>query len=156
MYILQYQDVVNEVGEAQQLLCSMISSNVVYEQRPVDDPTVRQILEFMLQKEIHTTANPGAYSGNHNHCFSMVQCVCVHVCVCVYMCVRVCLCVHVRVCACVFVCVCVWVCVCTCVWVCGCVRVRVRVRACVCVCVCTCMLEIDLGFEGTCMLDWIV
>ena len=130
--ILQYQDVVNEVGEAQQLLCSMISSDVVYEQRPVDDPTVSQILEFMLQKEIHTTANPGVYSGNHNHCFSMVQCVCVHVCVCV--------------------------CVCGCV--CVCVRVRVRVHVCVCVrlCVCVhaCMLEIDLGFEGTCMLDWIV
>ena len=44
----------------------MISSDVVYDQRPSDEPDVFQLLEFMLQKEIHVTARLGAYSGDHN------------------------------------------------------------------------------------------
>lgn len=61
--MIQYKDVVTEVGEAQQLLCSMISSDALYEQRPVNEPTVAEILEFMLQKEIQATADMGSYSG---------------------------------------------------------------------------------------------
>lgn len=58
--MIQYKDVVTEVGEAQQLLCS---SDTLYEQRPVNEPTVAEILEFMLQKEIQATADMGSYSG---------------------------------------------------------------------------------------------
>ena len=61
--LIQYEEVITEVGEAQQFLCSMISSDTVYEQRPVNEPTVTEILEFMLQKEIQATADMGAYSG---------------------------------------------------------------------------------------------
>lgn len=60
---VQYEDSITEVGEAQQFVCSMISSDELYEQRPVDEPTVKDILEFMLQKEIQSTASVDAYSG---------------------------------------------------------------------------------------------
>lgn len=45
----------------------MISSDTVYEQRPTDEPTVTQLLEFMFQREIHVTACSGAYSGDYNY-----------------------------------------------------------------------------------------
>ena len=60
----------SDIGDAQQLLCTMISSDVIYDQRPTDEPDVIQLLEFMLKKEIHVTARVGAYSGD--------QCVNIH------------------------------------------------------------------------------
>ena len=55
----------------------MISSDIVYDQRPTDEPAVIQLLEFMLQKEIHVTARLGAYSGDHNpSVIKYVVCVC--------------------------------------------------------------------------------
>ena len=60
----------------------MISSDIVYDQRPTDKPAVIQLLEFMLQKEIHVTARLGAYSGDHNP--SVIKYV-----VCVYTCYKV-------------------------------------------------------------------
>ena len=53
----------SDVRGAQQLLCT-ISSDVIYDQRPSDEPDVIQLLEFMLKKEIHVTARVGAYSGD--------------------------------------------------------------------------------------------
>ena len=44
----------------------MISSDVVYDQRPTDEPAVIQLLEFMLQKEIHVITHLGTYSGDCN------------------------------------------------------------------------------------------
>ena len=72
-YNTQYQGSIHEVGEAQQLLCSMISSDVIYEQRPVNEPTVTEILEFMLQKEIQATADLGAYSGECKCCVPVIN-----------------------------------------------------------------------------------
>ena len=45
----------SDIGDAQQLLCTMISSDTVHDQRPTDEPAVIQLSQFMLQKEIYVT-----------------------------------------------------------------------------------------------------
>lgn len=59
----QYQSAVKDVGEAQQLLGTVVSSNRAYESRPTDHPTVIDLLHYMLRECTRDTAVLGRYSG---------------------------------------------------------------------------------------------
>ena len=52
-----------EADAAQQFVCTMASTDAVFFERPMSEPSCEELVKYILQAEIITTARSGAYSG---------------------------------------------------------------------------------------------
>lgn len=52
-----------DAGSVMQFCCMAVSSEDIFSHRPTDDPSVADIIEFLLKEEIQVTAHNGSYSG---------------------------------------------------------------------------------------------
>ena len=61
--LLQYEKSLPDIGDAHQFLSSVMLSDLTFNARPVNNPTVCDLITYMLQKEIVATAHLGTFSG---------------------------------------------------------------------------------------------
>lgn len=61
--ILQLQCEVPETDSLVSLICTVASTDSIYENRPTDNPTATCLIEYILKCEIMETAKIGSYSG---------------------------------------------------------------------------------------------
>ena len=54
---------ISDVGQAVQFMSTVVRSDAIFDGRPSDDPSVKELLVYTLQAEIMSTANTGQYSG---------------------------------------------------------------------------------------------
>lgn len=65
LYYLQYTTHLLNSGEAHQLMSTVMSSDQQFNERPQNDPTVNELVHYMLQVEILGTFKLGSYSGKN-------------------------------------------------------------------------------------------
>jgi hypothetical protein len=64
---MQYTTQLQGSGEAHQFMSTVMSSDEQFNGRPQSDPTVNELVHYMLQVEIFGMSKLGSYSGKHVH-----------------------------------------------------------------------------------------
>ena len=63
VYVLQHSSQLSNIAEAHQLISTVVHSGEVFNNRPCDNPTVCELVEYMLQSEILGMSKLGSNSG---------------------------------------------------------------------------------------------
>lgn len=66
--IIQYTTELQCTDRAQQFVGTVASSNQVFNGRPMNNPTIEDLLKYILCEEIKTTCVSGSYSGKYRYC----------------------------------------------------------------------------------------
>ena len=65
LFYTQYTTQLQDSGEVHQFMSSVMSSDEQFNERPQSDPTVNELVHYMLQVEIFGMSKLGSYSGKH-------------------------------------------------------------------------------------------
>lgn len=66
-YFTQLKAELPDPDRLQQFICTVASSDDVFERRPKDHPTAEELIQYILKEEIQATARLGSYSGNNHN-----------------------------------------------------------------------------------------